>query len=196
MSAPAAGKPPLGEGARRGAQEIAAPGARPASGSEAEAPVLIAYDGSAVSRSALRHAAAMFPGRQVVVATVWEPGLAQMNVGSYGDAYPAMKLPPPIETVNAVDRAQREHATSVARDGAELCRTLGLPAQPRAVEDEVDVADTLIQLADSAGAVAIVVGTHGITGLRSHLTGSVTRKLLSHCRRPVVVVSEETGTES
>ena len=38
------------------------------------APVLIAYDGSEVSRAAVRHAAELFAGRPAVLATVWEPG--------------------------------------------------------------------------------------------------------------------------
>jgi len=96
--------------------------------------------------------------------------------------------PPDPETVAEVDRAQRDHATQVARAGAELARSLGLAAEPRPVEDEVDVADTLVDLADATGAAAIVIGSHGVTGLRSHIMGSVARKLLSHCRCPVVVV--------
>jgi hypothetical protein len=44
-----------------------------------EAPVLIAYDGSDVSRAAVRRAAELFGGRPAVVATVWEPGLAAMT---------------------------------------------------------------------------------------------------------------------
>jgi hypothetical protein len=40
------------------------------------APILIAYDGSEVSRAAVRHAAELFAGRPAVLATVWEAGLA------------------------------------------------------------------------------------------------------------------------
>jgi hypothetical protein len=35
------------------------------------APVVIAYDGSELSRAAVRHAAGLFQGRPTVVATVW-----------------------------------------------------------------------------------------------------------------------------
>jgi hypothetical protein len=44
------------------------------------APVLIAYDGSEVSRAAIRRAAELFAGRPAVLATVWEPGLATVSV--------------------------------------------------------------------------------------------------------------------
>jgi Universal stress protein family len=41
-----------------------------------ERPVLVAYDGSAESRAAVRSAVTLFPGRRLIVVTVWEPGLA------------------------------------------------------------------------------------------------------------------------
>lgn len=46
-----------------------------------EAPVLVAYDASEVSRAALRQAAELFAGRPALVATVWEPGLGAVPVG-------------------------------------------------------------------------------------------------------------------
>ncbi len=38
---------------------------------------------------------------------------------------------------------------------------------------------------------AVVVGSHGISGLRSHLLGSTSRQLLARSRRPIVVVRAE-----
>jgi nucleotide-binding universal stress UspA family protein len=150
------------------------------------APLVIAFDGSEASRAALERAAELFPGRDVMIATVWEPGLA-LEFSAY-DSFGTVAPPPDPNTVAELDRAQRDHSTKVAQAGAELAKSLGLQATPHPVEDDVDVADTLIQLAESAGAGAIVVGSHGVTGLRSRIVGSVARKLLSHCRCPVVVV--------
>jgi nucleotide-binding universal stress UspA family protein len=154
-------------------------------GTDPAKPVVIAFDGSDASRSALEHAADLFPGRPAIIATVWEPGLAQVAIY---DTWGSMGMPPDPRTLAEIDSAQQEHATSVSQAGAELARSLGLAAEPHAVEDEVDVADTLLDVADRENAGAIVVGSHGVTGLRSHLVGSVARKLLAHCRRPVVVV--------
>jgi len=151
------------------------------------ATVLIAYDGSELSRAAVRHAAELFAGRPAVLATVWEPGLAAVPVGS-PDALGLGMVPPDPETIDAIDRAQREYASRVAADGAELARSLGLAAEPQAVPDEVDAADTLIDIARERGAAVVVVGSHGISGLRSHLLGSVARKLIEHCDRPVLVI--------
>jgi nucleotide-binding universal stress UspA family protein len=95
------------------------------------------------------------------------------------------------ETIKAVDHAQQEHASRVALEGAELARSLGLEAEPHAVPDEADVADTLINVARERDGAVIVVGSHGISGLRSRMLGGVSRKLIQHCDRPVLVVRGE-----
>jgi len=148
--------------------------------------LVIAFDGSDASRAALEQAVELFPGRAAVIATVWEPGLA-LQIPAY-ESLGSITPPADLDTINEIDRAQRDHATQVARAGAELATSLGLAAQPRPVEDEVDVADTLVDLAHTTGAAAIVIGSRGLTGLRSRIMGSVARKLLSHSRCPVVVV--------
>ena len=152
------------------------------------APVLIGYDGSDVARAAVRHAAELFAGRPAVVATVWEPGLAAVPVG-LPDTIGS--LPPDPATVEAVDRLQSEHASTVAGDGAEFARSLGLVAEPQAVPDEVDVAETLLGIARERGAAVVVVGSHGISGLRPRLLGSVSRKVVEHCDRPVLVIRDD-----
>src|SRR3954454_12621108 len=96
--------------------------------------VVLAYDGSEVSRAAVRHAAALFPGQQAIVATVWEPGLATLSVPAADSMY-GSAFPPDLEAVQAVDEAQHEHAVRVAKEGAELARSLGLAAEPQPVED-------------------------------------------------------------
>jgi nucleotide-binding universal stress UspA family protein len=152
-------------------------------------PVVIAYDGSELSAAAARHAAELFPGRPAIVATVWEPGLAMSM--SPPDAFGTGTRPLDPETVMAVDRAQRDHAWEVAQRGSELARSLGLAAEPYAVPDERDVADTLIDIAKKRGGAAVVIGSHGISGLRSRLLGGVARKLIQHCDRPVILIRGE-----
>ena len=157
-----------------------------------EAPVLIAYDGSEVSRAAVRTAAELFAGRPAVLVTVWEPGMAAVAVG-LSDPMGMGTLPPDPATIEAIDRSQREHGSTVADDGAEFARSLGLTAEPYAVPDEVDVADTLIGIARDRGAAVVVVGSHGISGLRTRLLGSVSRKLIEHCDRPVLVIRDDSS---
>jgi nucleotide-binding universal stress UspA family protein len=157
------------------------------------APVLIAYDGSEVSRSAVRHAAELFAGRPAVLATVWEPGLAAVQVAMPGMGVGMGTRSPDPTTIEAVDRVAREHASTVAADGAEFARSLGLVAEPQAVPDEVDVADTLIDIARERGAAVVVAGSHGISGLRKRLLGSVSRKLIEHCDRPILVIRDDSA---
>lgn len=156
------------------------------------APVLIAYDGSELSQTALRHAAELFPGRPAVLATVWEPGLAALPVGGPDTLGPG-SMPPDPETVEAVDRMERERASRVAAEGAKLANSLGMVAEPHAVADEVDVADTLIDIARERGAGVIVVGSHGISGVRSRLFGKASRKVIAHADRPVLVIRSGSG---
>jgi nucleotide-binding universal stress UspA family protein len=154
------------------------------------APVLIAYDGSDLAKAAVREAAGLFAGRATVVATVWEPALAAAfpaTAGPLGES--AIGLDP--ATIETLDRVHREHAVNVAAEGAELASSLRLAAEPHVVADQLDVADTLIDIARERGAAVVVVGSHGISGLRARLLGGVSRKLLAHCDRPVLVVRGE-----
>jgi nucleotide-binding universal stress UspA family protein len=159
---------------------------------ERTAPIVIAYDGSELARTAVRHAAELFPGRWTVLATVWEPGLAAMPVGT-ADTLGAGTILPDPGTIETVDRMERDHASRVAGEGAELARSLGLVAEPHAVADAVDVADTILDLAREQGAAVVVTGSHGISGLRSRMFGRVSRKLIAHSDRPVLVVREPSG---
>ena len=154
----------------------------------ADAPVLIAYDGSELSKAGLRNAAELFAGRPAVIATVWEPGLAAAAPVGQPDSLGFGSLPPDPATVEAVDDAQREHASRLAGEGAELARSLGLQAEAHPVPDELDVADTLLGIAREREVAAIAVGSHGVSGLRSRLLGSVARKLIEHSDRPVLVI--------
>ena len=154
------------------------------------APVLIGYDGSEVARAAVRHAAELFAGRPAVLATVWEPGLAAVSMG-LSDTIGVGNLPPDPATVEAVDRAGREQATTVADHGADFARSLGLVVEPHAVPDEGNVAETLLGIARERGAAVVVVGSHGISGLRPRLLGSVSRKVVEHCDRPVLVIRDD-----
>jgi nucleotide-binding universal stress UspA family protein len=151
--------------------------------------LLVAYDGSELSKAAVKHAAGLFPGSPALLATVWEPGLGAAPVGP--DLLGTGLEPPNFETIEAVDRSEREHAARTAGEGAELARSLGLAAEPHAVPDELDVADTLIEIARERNVAVIVAGSHGISGLRSRLLGRVSRKLIEHSDRPVLVIRGE-----
>src|SRR3954454_12938005 len=99
------------------------------------APVVVAYDGSDAAANAVRQTAALFPGRDVIVATVWEPGLTAMVSPPIDPMGGGTVLPDPA-TAKAVDDAEQDHAVRVAQGGAELARSLGLAAEPHPMADE------------------------------------------------------------
>ena len=92
----------------------------------AEAPILIAYDGSDAARRAISKAAELFASRKIVVMTVWEPGLASamaMPMSSLGGLAPGTV---DIEAAREADEQVQGRAERIARDGADLARAAGL----------------------------------------------------------------------
>jgi nucleotide-binding universal stress UspA family protein len=150
-------------------------------------PVVIAYDASVEAQAALREAVALFGDRPLIVVSVWEPGLATMTMMPPPGEVGYNRLPDPADAA-AVDRAQSAHATEAAEAGARLARKLGATVEPLAVPDSVDVAETLVSIAEERDARAIVVGSRGLSGIKARLLGSTSRKLLHDTRRPVLVV--------
>ena len=153
-------------------------------------PVIIAYDGSELARRAVQAAAQLLVPKQVVVVTVWEPGLALVSGGAA--MTPGAEMPAPdFEAAAQVDRAMQEHASAVAEEGAELARTAGLQSEPLAVPDEANVAETIIRIARERDAQAVVVGSRGRSGLKARVLGSTSQGVVHHCHVPVVVVRDE-----
>ena len=150
--------------------------------------VVVAYDGSAEAKAAVREAATLFATRRLVVASVWEPGLAMAMAMAPTDPTGIGYVPPTGEAVAAVDRAQRDHATEVADEGVGIARELGANADAYPVPDERDVAMTLAELAGELDACAIVVGSRGLGAVKSKLLGSTSAELLRRAGRPVLVV--------
>ncbi len=162
-------------------------------------PIVIAYDGTPQSQAAVRETAHLFGGgvRPVLVLTVWEPGLMNVAIAPAPGGIGAAVPPPDPEVVRQVDRSEEDHARAIAEDGAELARSLGLASEALAVRDEANVADTIVQVADERDAQAVVVGSRGLSHLRSVLIGSTSDGVLHRIRRPLLIVhaEEEAGGE-
>jgi nucleotide-binding universal stress UspA family protein len=152
-------------------------------------PVVVAFDGSRESVEAVREAGALFPDRLIVVVTVWEPGMAMaatmMPAGEVGGA---SYIPPTLGEIEAVDKAQLDHAQAAAEAGARLATEAGATAEALPVPDSADVADTIAAIAEQRDAAAVVVGARGMGRMKSALVGSTSRRLLHDTRRPLLVV--------
>lgn len=151
--------------------------------------IVIGYDGSPDSQAAIDHAAELFGGEPARVLTVWEPFIELISRTGAG-------LWTGLEGVDieAIDAASTAAAETRAEEGAERAKRAGLTAQPCARPRDTTVSEAILAEAQQVDAKAIVVGTRGLTGLKSLVLGSVSHAVLQHADRPVVVVpSRETA---
>jgi nucleotide-binding universal stress UspA family protein len=145
--------------------------------------ILICFDGSPDSRAAVERAAELFGDAPVRVLTVWEPfveliartALAFAPVPSGGDPF-------------GIDEASREAASEIAVEGAALATSLGMSAVAGSASRTTTTARAILLQAEALDATAIVMGSRGLTGVKSLLVGSVSREVIQHADRAVVVV--------
>ena len=145
--------------------------------------ILICYDGSDDAKAAIDEAGTLLGGQPATVLTVWQPFaelLAETPLG-FGIGPGALN----IEEADDASRAAAEH---LAAEGAELARQAGFNARPRESTRLQTTAHAILAEAEACGASAIVMGSRGLTGLKSLLLGSVSHAVLQHADRTVIVV--------
>lgn len=143
--------------------------------------ILICYDGSADSQAAIKAAGDLFRGRDALILTVWEGFTGVVTRAAAGLATATLDF-------EEIDRATREAAQATAEEGCGQARDAGLEARPLIVERLGPVWDTILSQATDTNAEVIVLGTRGLTGVRSLLLGSVSNGVLQHADRPVIVI--------
>ncbi len=145
--------------------------------------ILIAYDGSVDAKAAITRAGELFSGEAATVLTIWEPFegvIARTGAGFSG----AAGLVDYVE----IDRGYQSAAQERSEEGAGLARSAGLDARPSISRREGTIAEAILTEADRTEARAVVVGTRGLTGIKSALLGSVSHAVLQRADRPVLVV--------
>ena len=143
--------------------------------------IVVGVDGSDASRAALRWAAdeARLRSTQLVAVHAWSFIPAQ-PIGDPGMlAMPAGDLAGQLGAENEAARGTLEAAVSEA---------LG-------TEPDIEVEQKLVEgdpgaalVAESEAAELVVVGSHGRSGLKAALLGSVSRHVANHAACPVVIV--------
>ena len=83
---------------------------------------------------------------------------------------------------------QREDAGRLVAEGVRVADRAGLRSEPLAVERTGPVWKTILDVADRHDVAAVVMGSRGLTGLRSMLLGSVSSAVVGHADRPTLVV--------
>ncbi len=147
-------------------------------------PVLICYDGSENARYAIERAAALFGGSRAVVLTVWQPS-AHIGGMVWSDVIAGLDFA-------ELDQAAAERGGRLADEGARIARAAGIQAEPVAVQAAGPVWKSIVDLAERNDASVVVMGSRGLTGIRSLLLGSVSNAVVHHARQPALVIHPPT----
>jgi nucleotide-binding universal stress UspA family protein len=143
--------------------------------------ILLAYDGSPDAKAAVARCGALFDGQTAIVLSVWE-GFSEVLVRA-GSGFAAAAL-----DFDEIDRSSEAEARRRAEEGAGHARAAGLAASSRVARRGVTIWETILEEAAEVGADLIVLGTRGLTGVKSMLLGSTSRAVLQHADRPVLIV--------
>lgn len=150
--------------------------------------LLLAIDGSDCSAPPVR----------AITTRPWPPGSEIRILTVIENQYPAGFVPeaPLVTDFAAVQKAQRDKAEAVIERARQIVDTAGLPVSTR-----IRTGVPGQEIVDEAGewrADLIVVGSHGRTGLRRILMGSVAQYVVQHalCSVEVVRAADEAMSET
>jgi len=143
--------------------------------------ILIATDGSTLAGKAVAHGLGLAKsvGAKVTAVTVEAP----FNVFSV----PESRSRQMSEAFAQHAEAIKHHAGKVLGDVADAAKKAGVPCDTVQVEHEHPY-EAIIKTANDKGCDAIIMASHGRSGISAVLLGSVTNKVLTHTAIPVVVV--------
>ena len=147
----------------------------------ADTPLLLCYDGSDPAKHAIERAADLLLTRNAVVLTVWQ---TTVGLGSFAWAGATENMLDYVE----LDRAAAELGGRIVSEGVRVAEAAGLQAEPLAVKATGPVWTTILEIAERHDASMIVIGSRGLTGLRSILLGSVSTAVVHHADRPTLVI--------
>jgi nucleotide-binding universal stress UspA family protein len=145
--------------------------------------LLIAYDGSPDSQAAIDHVARLTPGARVAVLTAWTPYIEAMAGAGMG-----LDWMPYAADNQEIDKAAEDAARKQAEEGAARASAAGLEAEALTKPRIATIHETILSAADELDADAVVLGSRGLTGLKSMLLGSVSDAVAQHADRPVMIV--------
>ena len=136
--------------------------------------ILIPTDGSELAERAVTHglSLAKFVGAKVTVV------VAEERVGSWSGAAEAF-----VKYTEEI----KKHAASVLDRAATATKHAGVPCDTTQVEG-VQPYEAIIATATARGCDLIVMASHGCSGLSAVVLGSVTNKVLTYTKVPVLVV--------
>lgn len=144
------------------------------------APILIAYDGSENADHAIDVAGELLGGGPAELVHAWEPVTsAAVRSAVYAVAYD--------ESREMLAR-EEAYAQEVAERGMARARAAGFEVTGGARQDRGPAWQTVVARADELRPRMIVMGTRGLTGVRSALAGSVSHMVAAHAQAPVLTI--------
>ena len=155
----------------------------------AESTLLLCYDRSENAKHAIEAAGSLFSTRNAIVLSVWQPIADTGSIPWFGEIAN-------MADFAELDRSAAEEGARVADDGTRIARDAGFDAEPLAVKAAGPVWKTILEVARSHDAGAIVMGSRGLTGVRSMLLGSVSGAVVHHADRPTLVVHMSDAEEA
>jgi nucleotide-binding universal stress UspA family protein len=142
--------------------------------------ILIAIDGSELAEHALTNglSLAKFMGAKVTVIVVEEPfnwlGVSETKAHQASEEFAKH-----TEQI-------KKHTANVLSHAADAAKNARVPCETIQVEDDQPY-KAIIATAEDKGCDLIVMASHGRSGLSAVVLGSVTNKVLTHTKIPVLV---------
>jgi nucleotide-binding universal stress UspA family protein len=152
--------------------------------------LLIGYDGSDGASAAITATGTLFPGAEVLVATVHPPSPSLESAGIARIALPDATIREGIERMR---EDAHERASAMAKEGAALAETAGLHATP-SVLTGLSAWRQLRAEATRADVDGVVCGTQGEGALERLVLGSTASSLLHNADRPLLVVPPDAAS--
>jgi len=142
--------------------------------------VLVATDGSALSKKAVSHAIGLC---QATGAEL----LALRVTPRYAQSYFEGSLPLSANEVSKIEQRWSDAAESTLNAVVKQATTKGVKVKPQVVKSDI-ISDAIIAAARKSKADLIVMASHGRRGLKRLLLGSETQQVLTHSEIPVLVL--------
>jgi nucleotide-binding universal stress UspA family protein len=144
--------------------------------------VLVPYDGSPLSKRAMRYASSEFGDRTVTALYVVDKNTDETAAIGWGDH--------PGEWDEWLEE-RRAHAQDLFAEAQEIAAENDVAIQTGVAVGPV--ADMIVEAAQEYGADLIVVGAHGQSLLEELLVGDVAKRLVRRSPIPVTTIRESTA---
>ena len=144
--------------------------------------ILIPTDGSELAEHGVAQGVALakFLGAKVTVMIVEEP----VPTGWWSVAQ--NRLADVADITAKYDEEIKKHSATVLDRAANAAKQAGVPCDTTQVKG-VQPYQAIIKTAEDRGCDLIVMASHGRSGLSAVILGSVTNKVLTHTKTPVLV---------